>query len=298
MATRGARRPFGAWARLLRLPNLLTVPGDPLAGAWLAAGARDGAAPAGPAAAAVGAALALYGFGLVLNDLTDRAEDARERPERPLPSGAVVPGAARLAAALLAGIGLLCAALAGRGAAAAGVALFGAIVLYNRWAKTTAAGPWVMGACRAGSLWMGAAAAGPAGFAAPAAAGALGLYVAAVTCAARGETATARARRAADPAVLALGGIALGLLLAAPADPALWLLAAPPLLLALAAARRWRAAGPGRGPEAIGRLLGALPFLQAGAVRASGAAGASPLAAALALAGLLNWAARRRIPAS
>ena len=38
----------------------------------------------------------LYLAGMALNDLADREEDARERPERPIPSGAVSPRAAAL----------------------------------------------------------------------------------------------------------------------------------------------------------------------------------------------------------
>ena len=71
------------WLRLLRFPNLFTVPGDPLAGFFLA----GAAAPPGNALLAVGAALCFYVCGLVLNDLVDVGEDARERPGRPLPAG-------------------------------------------------------------------------------------------------------------------------------------------------------------------------------------------------------------------
>jgi 4-hydroxybenzoate polyprenyltransferase len=74
-----------AWLRLLRLPNLLTVPGDVLAGFLLAPAAAGGAGSI-RCLLAIPAGLLLYAAGLVLNDLFDYAEDLRDRPDRPLPS--------------------------------------------------------------------------------------------------------------------------------------------------------------------------------------------------------------------
>ncbi|MGV9888940.1 UbiA family prenyltransferase, partial [Streptomyces sp. NPDC003395] len=82
-----------AWAELLRLPALCTVPGDVLAGA-AAAGVR----PDRRTLLAVGASVCLYEAGMALNDWADRAEDAVDRPHRPLPSGRVRPAAALTAA--------------------------------------------------------------------------------------------------------------------------------------------------------------------------------------------------------
>ncbi|MCP8713015.1 UbiA family prenyltransferase, partial [Streptomyces sp. AC04842] len=71
-----------AWAELLRLPALFTVPGDTLAGVAAAGGRPDPRA-----LLPIGSSLCLYAAGMVLNDWADRAEDAVERPHRPLPSG-------------------------------------------------------------------------------------------------------------------------------------------------------------------------------------------------------------------
>ena len=90
------------WLRLVRLPNLLTVPGDPVSGFLLAAAAKGQMPHIGKMAAAAGASLCLYIFGLILNDMVDLAEDARERPERPLPSGSVTVAQARMAAIAMA----------------------------------------------------------------------------------------------------------------------------------------------------------------------------------------------------
>ena len=72
------------WLQLFRAPNLFTVPGDPLAGYLLTSlGVLDLRV-----IYAVAASLCFYAAGLLMNDLWDLEEDRRERPNRPLPSGA------------------------------------------------------------------------------------------------------------------------------------------------------------------------------------------------------------------
>ena len=85
-----------AWAELLRLPALFTVPGDALAGAAAAGAAR----PNSRTLLAIGSSLCLYEAGMALNDWADHAEDAVERPHRPLPSGRVHPASALAAASV------------------------------------------------------------------------------------------------------------------------------------------------------------------------------------------------------
>ncbi|WP_161270691.1 UbiA family prenyltransferase, partial [Streptomyces sp. SID335] len=97
-----------AWAELLRLPALFTVPGDALAGA-----AATGLRPDHRTLLAIGSSLCLYEAGMALNDWADRAEDAVERPERPLPSGRIAPPAALTAATALTAAGLALASRAG-----------------------------------------------------------------------------------------------------------------------------------------------------------------------------------------
>ncbi|SCD30602.1 4-hydroxybenzoate polyprenyltransferase, partial [Streptomyces sp. TverLS-915] len=80
---------------------LFTVPGDALAGA-----AASGAGTPRTTALAVGCSLCLYEAGMALNDWADRAEDAAERPHRPLPSGRITAPAALLAASALTAAGL------------------------------------------------------------------------------------------------------------------------------------------------------------------------------------------------
>lgn len=143
-----------AWLQLFRVPNLLTVPGDPLAAFLVATGGRldERVIPA------IIASLCLYAAGLAMNDLADLEEDRRDRPQRPLPSGRVSKGAAWTAVLVLAG-----AALAVLGATSQpigmtiGIALLVHIALYNLLTKRIPViGALNMGVCRALSLALGA----------------------------------------------------------------------------------------------------------------------------------------------
>jgi 4-hydroxybenzoate polyprenyltransferase len=110
------------WAELLRVSALFTVPGDALAGA-----AASGVRPGARTALVTGASLCLYEAGMALNDWADRAEDAVERPHRPLPSGRIAPAQALAAAAGLTVAGLGLALAAGRPAALTATALAGTV---------------------------------------------------------------------------------------------------------------------------------------------------------------------------
>lgn len=142
-----------AWAELLRVSALFTVPGDALAGA-----ASAGVRPNRGTALAVGASLCLYEAGMALNDWADRDEDAVERPHRPIPSGRITPNAALAAAGGLTAAGLLLASRAGRPALALSTALAASVWAYDLRLKHTAAGPVAMGAARALDVLLGATA--------------------------------------------------------------------------------------------------------------------------------------------
>lgn len=138
-------------AELVRAPAALSVPGDVVAGA-AAAGALDRRV-----AGLAGASVLLYWAGMAANDWADRRIDARERPERPIPSGRVSPGLALGLSAGLTAAGLAVAGLAGgRRALAAAVPLAGAVWAYDLLAKDTPAGPSVMAACRGLDVLLGA----------------------------------------------------------------------------------------------------------------------------------------------
>ncbi len=176
-----------AWLRLLRLPNLLTVPGDVLAGFLLAP--ATAAAGWGRLLLAIPAGTLLYAAGLLLNDLFGYAEDLRDRPARPLPAGEVSREAAAGAALVLLWVSAFLAAFFD--ALPVAIPLILCIILYDVGLKRIRfLGPALMGACRAGNLLLGATAAGEGAATAPGpllGAIALGLFIAAITQLARNE---------------------------------------------------------------------------------------------------------------
>ncbi|MFJ3278023.1 SCO3242 family prenyltransferase [Streptomyces halstedii] len=144
-----------AWAELLRVSALFSVPGDALAGA-----AATGRNPGRGTVLAVGASLCLYEAGMALNDWADRDEDAVDRPHRPIPSGRIAPGAALAAAGALTAAGLALAARAGRPALTVATGLAATVWAYDLRLKHTPAGPAAMATARALDLLLGAVATG------------------------------------------------------------------------------------------------------------------------------------------
>lgn len=143
------RRRLRAYLQLGRVSNLPTVWTNVIAGAALATAAST--RPATSTLVALGLVLAtFYVAGMFLNDAFDERIDARERPERPIPSGVVTAAHVfRVGFALLAGAVGSLALLGGGAAAMGGLALGAAIVLYDVWHKGNPLGPLVMASCRA-----------------------------------------------------------------------------------------------------------------------------------------------------
>lgn len=133
-----------ALASLVRLPAILTVPGD----------VALGAAAAGPVpplrrrVLLTAASVLTYWSGMALNDWADREVDARERPERPIPSGLVTPGFALAAASGLGLAALGLAAVASPRALAVHAPLLVVAWAYDLALKDTAIGPAAMAGCR------------------------------------------------------------------------------------------------------------------------------------------------------
>jgi 4-hydroxybenzoate polyprenyltransferase len=196
-----------AYLELLRPANVATALADVLAGFAVAGLVERAALPW-----LLGATACLYGGGIVLNDVCDRHLDARERPERPIPSGRVPAAHAAALAAVLLLSGVLLAAAANATAARVAAALAGLVVLYDTWGKHRGLfGPVNMGGCRALNLWLGMAAApGTIG-----GHGWLGLiplaYISAVTALSRGEVAGGK-RGIAAYALISLGFVLIALL--------------------------------------------------------------------------------------
>ncbi len=122
------------WLRFLRIPNAVTAAVDVLAGALVAGCPWS----LGLGVAAAGSA-SLYAGGIALNDVMDAERDAREHPERALPSGRLSRAVALRTAILLLGLGVLPAALAPERLPVVLVMLTG-IVLYDLLPDTI---PWL-----------------------------------------------------------------------------------------------------------------------------------------------------------
>lgn len=100
----------------------------------------------------------LYLSGMVFNDYFDREVDAVERPNRPIPSGAISTDTAfRLATGLMV-TGLIAAGLVGIPSLVVAVFLSVMVLGYDGGLKKTPLGPITMGSCRFGNVLLGASA--------------------------------------------------------------------------------------------------------------------------------------------
>jgi 4-hydroxybenzoate polyprenyltransferase len=138
---------ISAWIRFLRLPNVLSVPGD----VWVGAVVMS-RLPHDVLREILAVCLA-YVFGMALNDCVDVYRDRIHRPERPLPSDQISMTAARLACVGLAlGSFLLLPAVSL-------VILLGLIVFYTLVKEQfTLFGLLGMAGCRVCAVWIGAGA--------------------------------------------------------------------------------------------------------------------------------------------
>lgn len=238
----------GAVAELVRLPAVLSVPGDVLLGAAASGQARDLPRTAG----LVAASSCVYLAGMALNDYADRAVDAIERPARPIPSGRVSPEfALGLAGGMtIAGVLLAMAADGPRALKVVGP-LVGAVWSYDMALKTTAVATPGMSACRGLDVIVGAGAHGAAS-ALPAAV-VVAAHTAIVT------EISAHEAQGADPSRAVAGLAATAAITAASATLS--------LRASRSLARRAAALG------LLGAYAAAVGGAQAGAVRDSSAAG-------------------------
>ena len=278
------------YLRLVRAPAVFSAVGDPLAGLLIASGRLGGRR-----AVALGlAAGATYLSGMALNDLADREEDARERPHRPIPSGAVpVRHAAALGGALMVAGATV---TSRRGAPITGVAMAGSALAYNFVFKSTPAGPAVMGLCRSLSLLTGAEAAG--GFrgvrSAAGSAAILGSYVAGLTLVARGETEEEGRNSTPLPGVVLSGAAVAAAMIRGGSRARPWALLTA-ALAGPAVSRAVRDPSPAHVGKAVGAMIRALPALDA-ALTSPRAPMRTALIAAPLL-GLTRWG-RKLIPIS
>jgi 4-hydroxybenzoate polyprenyltransferase len=284
-------------AELVRLPAVLSVPGDVLVGAAVSGQVRDLPRTAG----LVAASSCLYLAGMALNDYADRDVDAVERPGRPIPSGRVSPGfALGLAGALTLGAAALSVAADGTRALAVTAPLAAAVWGYDLALKEQPIASASMSACRGLDVMMGAGAHGAAS-AVPAAA-IVAAHIGVVTEVSRREVTGGDAGVPKRALAATLGVAAAGALLsrrsARRAAPrvgrvaALGLIGAYATVVGRAHADAAADPSPARMQRAVGAgILGLIP-LEAGLLAGSGAI--VPAAGVASLWPLARKAAKKR----
>ncbi|MEA2013349.1 MAG: UbiA family prenyltransferase [Verrucomicrobiota bacterium] len=144
------------WLRLVRLPNLFTIPGDVFIGFFLATGGHY-AGRGKDLFLLVIISLCIYAGGIILNDYCDIEKDAKKAPKRPLPSGAISKTTALIAIILLFIISLVTASSISLPTLLITSLLYLFIVFYNLWAKKIPVlGSIIMGCCRGLNVFLGA----------------------------------------------------------------------------------------------------------------------------------------------
>lgn len=288
-----------AWGRILRLPNLLTVPGDPIAGFLLV---TQGSVRLLPGVWAAAAGLCFYAAGLIVNDLCDIETDRRERPDRPLPSGQIRPIAAVAAALLLLAAGQAFTCLLDPQAWWIGFMLVLTSFLYNLGFKSIPVlGPLTIGACRGLNVMLGASAVPsvePLSASLLLAVATISGYIAAVSHIARREmAATSIGEERWIPAVVLVFGFALIARIQVFGSIPSWLGFSGAFLLAgivtlevasmleAASHPRQRDTTPWMVPYMVGLLISGLLLIQAGFIMVAGA-GDTGILAGLVLVGM------------
>ena len=218
-----------AYLQLVRAPNVFTAAADVTTGYLFVNGTLE---PLPLFLCLLIASCLLYAAGMVLNDVYDVDVDARQRPQRPLPSGRISASWAKWLGFELLLLGAVLAWLSGYlypgfaavpyrpGLVATLLAL--SVVAYDAALKYTPLGCLAMGACRMFNLLLGMSAArvmaggaeeGPAtlGFTSAqlAAAVGIGVYITGVTWFARREAQAGHRWQLAAATAVMLGGIAV-----------------------------------------------------------------------------------------
>lgn len=151
----GSLKPY---LQLMRPANIVTAVSDVLAGASIALlfVPEGSTLDWSVLMALIIATIGLYGGGVVFNDVFDTDLDARERPERPIPSGKVSVGGATKLAMTLFFVGVVAAGVVGMLPAVIALSIVIMCLLYDKWAKhRPVVGPLTMGLCRGLNLALG-----------------------------------------------------------------------------------------------------------------------------------------------
>jgi 4-hydroxybenzoate polyprenyltransferase len=208
-----------AYLELLRLPAVFTAVADVMMGYLVTHGDLR---PASTFLLLVAASSCLYLAGMALNDAYDADVDARERPERPIPSGRISRAAAFKIGWILIAAGVVAAGAAGflegdRRPFTIAIALATLVFIYDAIGKRTALGPLILGACRMLNVLLGMSLVGrveeqmtaPWTTAELLVASGLGAYIIGVTMFARTESSTSIRRSLAAATTVSLLGLAI-----------------------------------------------------------------------------------------
>lgn len=154
------------YLRLMRPANVVTAVADVLAGIAIAGyfipsapgsfGWGDMQMPMLPVMLLCLSTIGLYSGGIIMNDVFDAELDAKERPERPIPSGLISKKAATIFGGIFFFIGIFSAGLYHPNSQYLAVAIMICSLVYNRFLKHSAIfGPVNMGLCRGLNLLLG-----------------------------------------------------------------------------------------------------------------------------------------------
>ncbi|WP_316746338.1 UbiA-like protein EboC [Pedobacter gandavensis] len=102
------------------------------------------------------ATLGLYSGGVIFNDVFDAEKDKKERPGRPIPSGAISKNDAAVFGGICFTVGVVAAAAVNLTALALALLILITALTYDKWSKhLTVMGPVTMGLCRGLNLLLG-----------------------------------------------------------------------------------------------------------------------------------------------
>jgi UbiA prenyltransferase family len=204
---------FVAWLQLLRLPNIFTAVADVTMGYLVVCRGEVQSIENFATLAAISSLL--YLSGMVLNDVFDAEVDARDRPDRPIPSGRVSLKAAAAVGWAMLTAGLVIAWMLSFSAndwrpGAVATLLAACILMYDGALKHTRLAPLVMGECRMLNVLLGMSLMLiPWGEAEILIAIGIGVYIMGVTIFARTDARVSSRRRLTTGLIVLLAGILL-----------------------------------------------------------------------------------------
>ncbi|MFH1824175.1 MAG: UbiA family prenyltransferase [Candidatus Firestonebacteria bacterium] len=146
-----------SWAKLLRLPNIFTLPGDVLVG-FLIGNLLTNQNKYSNLFLLMTISVCLYLSGILLNDLFDIKQDKLERPSRPLAAGIINPSSVLFVTFILIFISLFISKLLNNYTFIVTIILIVLIFLYNGVVRkiSPVLGFMVMGLCRGMNIILGA----------------------------------------------------------------------------------------------------------------------------------------------